>query len=145
MHMYLATYLVLTKILKSVTAMRRALPRSKAARPGLSQVGLPLVQPGEGEGGDGFSGIRAEEQQGPATQEQLLQKGDKRDCSMSFLKLGFFHQTTPPGPIGGSLEPFLILAIFQISNFSDSNFKITPRRPGRQGAENRQYREYRGV
>ena len=31
---------------------------------------------------------------------------------MRFLKLGIFHQTTPPGPIRGSLEPFLILAKF---------------------------------
>ena len=32
--------------------------------------------------------------------------------SMRFLKLGFFHQTTPPGPMRGSQEPFLILATF---------------------------------
>ena len=37
----------------------------------------------------------------------------ERDCSMRFLKVGFFHQTTPPGAIRGSLEPFLILATFQ--------------------------------
>ena len=30
--------------------------------------------------------------------------------TMRFLKLVFFHQTTPPGAIRGSLEPFLILA-----------------------------------
>ena len=31
---------------------------------------------------------------------------------MIILKLVFFHQTTPPGPIRGSLGPFLILATF---------------------------------
>ena len=31
------------------------------------------------------------------------------------LKL-FFHQTTPPGPIRGSLEPFLMLAIIYAAN-----------------------------
>ena len=39
---------------------------------------------------------------------------------MKFLKLVLFsHQTTPPGPIRDSLEPFLILAIFHgvIQNF----------------------------
>ena len=35
-----------------------------------------------------------------------------RDCSMRFLKLCFFHQSTPPGPIKGSLGRFLILATF---------------------------------
>jgi len=31
---------------------------------------------------------------------------------MSFLKLGFCHQTTPFGPIRGAREEFLTLAIF---------------------------------
>ena len=32
--------------------------------------------------------------------------------SMRFLKLGFIHQTTPLGPISGSLDTILFLAIF---------------------------------
>ena len=46
---------------------------------------------------------------------------------MRFLKLGSFHQTTPPGPIRGYLEPF-----FNFSNFSPNNssFKTIPRLPG---------------
>ena len=31
---------------------------------------------------------------------------------MRFLKSGFFHQTTPPGPIRDILEPFSFLANF---------------------------------
>jgi len=54
---------------------------------------------------------------------------------MRSLKLGVFHQTTPPGPIRGSLEPFLILA----------TFKMTPRRPGHRGAANPRCPERRGV
>ena len=37
---------------------------------------------------------------------------NKRECSIRLLKLGFSHQTAPPGPIRGYLEPFLILATF---------------------------------
>ena len=44
-----------------------------------------------------------------STQSNLLY----RDCTgMRFLKLGVFHQTTPPGPIRGLREQFLILLIF---------------------------------
>ena len=32
---------------------------------------------------------------------------------MRFLKSGFFHQTTPPGPTGDVLEPFSSLANFR--------------------------------
>jgi len=31
---------------------------------------------------------------------------------MRFIKFFFLHQTTPPGPIRGYLDPFLILATF---------------------------------
>ena len=46
---------------------------------------------------------------------------------MGFLKLGFFHLTTPPGPIRGYLELFLILATFQ------GVTKVSKQLPGVQG------------
>ena len=53
---------------------------------------------------------------------------------MRFLKLLFFHQTSPPAPFRGSLEPLLFLAIFQLLLvISYSNCKMTPRHPGHRG------------
>ena len=61
---------------------------------------------------------------------------------MRFLKLGSFHQTTPPGPIRGYLEPF-----FYFSNFSPNNssFKMIPRLPGHRGVADYQCPGCRGV
>ena len=43
---------------------------------------------------------------------------------MRILKLGFFHRTTPPGPIRGILGPFSFLRIFH------RVFQVIKRLPG---------------
>jgi len=49
---------------------------------------------------------------------------------MRFLKLGVFHQTTPPDPIKDSLDQLLILTTFLQSY---SSFKTTSSASGHQG------------
>ena len=61
---------------------------------------------------------------------------------MRFLKLCFFHQTTPPGPIRGSLGPFLISETFngaiqvlkRLPGIRDTRSRKFPG-PGRRGVE----------
>ena len=63
------------------------------------------------------------------------------------FEVGFFHQTTPPGPTRGSQEPFLILATFHgvIQVLKQCWGVANPQCPRCRGVENLRCLRHRGV